>query len=82
MYFYQFCTVLFLKLLKNFHFIIFTKNTCFLLKNRSYICVITSLFSAGREGTDKGEGVPPRAVGCIWAVCYNGAANGKRAEYM
>lgn len=39
--------------------------------------VLTSLFSAGREGTDKSEGVPPRAVGCIWAVCYNG---GKRTE--
>nr|DAS05196.1 MAG TPA: hypothetical protein [Caudoviricetes sp.] len=33
--------------------------------------MITSLFSAGREGTDKSEGVPPRAVGCIWAACYN-----------
>lgn len=43
--------------------------------------VLTSLFSAGREGTDKGEGVPPRAVCCIWAVCYN-VGNGKRAEYI
>lgn len=43
--------------------------------------VITSLFLPGREGTDKSEGVPPRAVGCIWAVCYN-VGNGERAEYM
>lgn len=43
--------------------------------------VLTSLFSGGREGTDKSEGVPPRAVGCIWVVCYN-VGNGKRAEYI
>lgn len=43
--------------------------------------VITSLFSDAREGTDKSEGVPPRAVGCIWAVCYN-VGNGEQAEYI
>nr|DAY30501.1 MAG TPA: hypothetical protein [Caudoviricetes sp.] len=57
--------------IENFHFY-------FLLKIKSYICEITSLFYAGREGTDKSEGLPPGAVSCIWAVCYNVAANGEQ----
>ena len=67
------------KITKKFFILLFLlKITCFLLKNRSYICVLTSLFSAGREGTDKGEGVHPRAVCCIWAVCYNVGTNGEQ----
>nr|DAQ35434.1 MAG TPA: hypothetical protein [Caudoviricetes sp.] len=49
-----------------------------LLKISLNMRVLTSLFSAGREGTDKGEGVPPRAVCCIWSVCYNGGTNGEQ----